>query len=87
MDPHVIKVDSDTDDSLPNYSYINGPHITEVGDLDFEVTSNPTVDEECVVCYNLTDRRTPCHHVLCVSCEQRLADDRCPCVELLFPIE
>ena len=78
----VINIESD-DDSLPDYSYINRSHINrpliiEMGDLDFEITTNSTVDEECVVCYSLTNRRTPCNHVLCMSCEQRLADDRCP---------
>ena len=39
VNPDVIEVHPDTDDSLPDYSYINGPRIIEVGDLNFEMPS------------------------------------------------
>ncbi len=40
---------------------------------------------DCIVCYEPTNCRTPCHHVLCDGCKAALSKDECPyCRQLLF---
>merc|ERR1712096_181788 len=34
--------------------------------------SPPILDEKCVVCYNRTELRTPCGHILCYGCASRI---------------
>ena len=73
---------SDTDDSLPDMSGINRGGNIVAEDLNFTL---PVDDNECVVCYTSTNRRTPCNHILCLSCERQLADDRCPLCRTMIP--
>lgn len=40
---------------------------------------NPQPKDECVVCFEETNLKTPCQHFLCHDCKIKLVKSECPC--------